>query len=171
MFLLDPEYTEEEIKARFPSLWSYLKEGKAQGLHERYLCRHRSVWYAQENRPAAPIVCTYLGRIDTKRGRPFRFILNHSQATVANVYLAMYPKPALSHALTLDPNLIRRVWEILNRITPDQILAEGRVYGGGLHKLEPKELANVPVPEIADLLAKVNPQADQIAMFEEVAAE
>lgn len=43
MFLLDPEYTEEEIKARFPSLWSYLEEGKAQGLHERYLCSHRSV--------------------------------------------------------------------------------------------------------------------------------
>jgi len=83
----------------------------------------------------------------------------------------MYPKPALSYTLALDPSLIRRVWEILNRITPDQILAEGRVYGGGLHKLEPKELANVPVPEIADLLAKVNPQAEQIAMFEEVSAE
>jgi hypothetical protein len=63
------------------------------------------------------------------------------------------------------------VWEVLNRITPDQILGEGRVYGGGLHKLEPKELANVPVPEIADLLAKVSPRANQIAMFAEVAAE
>lgn len=171
MFLLDPEYTEEEIKARFPSLWTYLEEGKAQGLHERYLCSHRSVWYAQENRPAAPIVCTYLGRKDTKRGRPFRFILNHSRATVANVYLAMYPKPDLSRALALDPSLLRRVWEALNRITPERILGEGRVYGGGLHKLEPKELANVPVPEIADLLAEVNPQPHQIAMFAEVAAE
>ncbi len=171
MFLLDPEHTEEEIKARFPALWAYLEEGKAQGLHERYLCRHRSVWYAQENRPAAPIVCTYLGRKDTKRGRPFRFILNHSRATVANVYLAMYPKPDLSRALALDPSLLRRVWEALNRITPERILGEGRVYGGGLHKLEPKELANVPVPEIAALLAEVNPRPSQIAMFAEVAAE
>jgi len=40
-------------------------------------------------------------------------------------------------------NLLRRVWEALNTLTPGQLLSEGRVYGGGLHKLEPKELANV----------------------------
>jgi hypothetical protein len=31
-------------------------------------------------------------------------------------------------------------------------LTEGRVYGGGLHKIEPKELAQVAVEEIAALL-------------------
>jgi len=51
-----------------------------------------------------------------------------------------------------NPALIRPVWEALNRITPARLLGEGRVYGGGLHKLEPKELASVPVPEIAALL-------------------
>jgi adenine-specific DNA-methyltransferase len=116
------------------------------------LCSHRALWYAQESRPAAPIVCTYLGRGDAKSGRPFRFILNRSKATVANVYLAMYPTPVMARALADNPGLIRPVWQALNRVTPARLLGEGRVYGGGLHKLEPKELANVPVPEIAALL-------------------
>src|SRR5207248_1206395 len=98
LFLLDIAYEEDEIRAQFPALWDYLEEGKAQNLHKRYLCRHRTRWYSQENRPPPPFVCTYLGRGDTKSGRPFRFILNHSSATVANVYLAMYPTPILSCA-------------------------------------------------------------------------
>jgi adenine-specific DNA-methyltransferase len=155
----------EEIQRRYPTLWSYLEEGKARGLHERYLCRHRARWYAQENRPAAPIVCTYLGRGDAKSGRPFRFILNRSHATVANVYLAMYPTPPLAQALAHDPELINHVWTALNQITPAQLLGEGRVYGGGLHKLEPKELANVPVPALADLLPKSFRPVAQAEMF------
>jgi hypothetical protein len=154
LFLLDTSMNEEEIEQRFPSLWSYLKEGKARGLHNRYLCSHRTLWYRQEKRPPPPIVCTYLGRGDTKSGRPFRFILNRSQATVANVYLAMYPTPILAQALSQDPTLIRKLWKVLNQITPDQLLSEGRVYGGGLHKLEPKELANVPATALVALLPR-----------------
>jgi adenine-specific DNA-methyltransferase len=152
LFLLDSKLAEAEIERRYPKLHDYLQEGKAKGLHDGYLCSRRNPWYAQEKREPAPIVCTYLGRGDAKSGRPFRFILNNSQATCANVYLSMYPTPALAETLAGDPTLIRRVWKALNRITPDQLLGEGRVYGGGLHKLEPKELANVPVPEIADIL-------------------
>lgn len=152
LFLLDTRLGEEEIIKRFPALWTYLEEGKANGVHERYICAHRSPWYVQENRPPAPIVCTYLGRGDAKSGRPFRFILNNSRATVANVYLAMYPTPLLLRYMARDPSLIRRIWQVLNAITPQQLLDEGRVYGGGLHKLEPKELANVDASAIAELL-------------------
>ena len=63
----------------------------------------------------------------------------------------------LRYAKTLLPEdepirFLRRVWQILNQITLDQLLGEGRVYGGGLYKLEPKELANVPVSALADLV-------------------
>ncbi|MBF0180996.1 MAG: Eco57I restriction-modification methylase domain-containing protein [Magnetococcales bacterium] len=152
LFLLDSRMSEAEIARHQPPLLRYLEEGKRQGVPETYLCRHRSPWYAQEDRPAAPIVCTYLGRSNSKCGRPFRFILNHSRATITNVYLAMYPTPTLSAAMCKDRHLIRRIWAALNRITPAQLLGEGRVYGGGLHKLEPRELANVPGESIAALL-------------------
>ena len=152
LFLLDPPWTEDETRERYPKLWSYLEEGKAKGIADRYLCRHRTLWYTQENRPPAPFVCTYLGRSDKKSGRPFRFILNNSNATAANVYLMLYPKESVERALQNNPKLKRQVWEFLNEICPKVMLGEGRVYGGGLHKLEPKELGNVPADAIAELL-------------------
>lgn len=165
LFLLDCHLSESDVKARFPKLWRYFEEGKTRSVASRYLCKHRSPWYAQENRPAAPIVCTYLGRADTRGGKPFRFILNHSKATVANVYLALYPKPPLAQAMEADSGVARKVWTILNAICPATMLGEGRVYGGGLHKLEPGELANVPVPEIAALVPPVAIRQRQGKLF------
>lgn len=152
LFLLDTRLDEDTVRQRYPTLHEYLQLGRQRGLHERYLCAHRTPWYLQERRPPAPIVCTYLGRSDTKRSQPFRFILNFSGATVANVYLAMYPVEALADALTADAGLIERVWQALRALTAEQLLGEGRVYGGGLHKLEPRELANVDASDIVRLL-------------------
>ena len=154
LFLLDCRLSEEEIMERLPTLRAYLEEGKAQGVADRYLCRHRSPWYAQEHRPAAPFLCTYLGRSDKKSGRPFRFILNHSIATAPNVYLMLYPKGFLERTFSDSPSLKRRIWEYLNGIGSKAMLNEGRVYGGGLHKLEPRELGRVPVAALAGMLAE-----------------
>jgi hypothetical protein len=170
LFLLNTKLSEEEIGKRFPALFAYLEEGKARRLPERYLCTHRTPWYAQESRPPAPIVCTYLGRSDTRTGRPFRFIRNDSRATVANVYLALYPTLLMARELARDPALLRRVWYALNQLSPEVLLGEGRVYGGGLHKLEPRELGNVP----ADFLVKLFPnagipsRANQLGLFSDV---
>ncbi|WP_308516151.1 Eco57I restriction-modification methylase domain-containing protein [Sphingomonas flavescens] len=157
LFLLDPRIPEEELAGKAPELWEYLQTGRARGLHERYLCRTRRLWYQQEDRPAAPIVCTYLGRGDLKSGRPFRFIRNRSSATVANVYLCMYPTARMQAALEADPTLLDQTWRYLNQVPAEELLGEGRVYGGGLHKLEPKELANVPLPALADLVPEAAP--------------
>ena len=153
LFLLDCHLTEDKIKTEFPTLWEYLQEGKKRGITERYLCRHRSPWYSQEDRPSPQFICTYLGRGDVKSGKPFRFIYNHSKATVANVYLALYPKPSLENLIKKKHSTARKIWKILNEICPKAMLEEGRVYGGGLHKLEPKELAKVPAEEIEKLFS------------------
>ena len=162
LFLLDSRLPEDEIKSRYPNLWSYLQEGVARGVHEGYICRHRSPWYKQEKRPAAPFVCTYIGRNDNNGKNPFRFILNNSEATVANSYLALYPEPALKNALERNPRLASKVWEILNEISPEAMIEEGRVYGGGMYKMEPRELAKVPVQEIAALIRQAEKPAPKI---------
>ncbi len=145
LFLLDCNLPEAVIKEKYPSLWDYLQLGIEQGIHKRYLCQHRSPWYAQENRPAAPILCTYMGRISQTHGSPFRFILNHSDATAPNVYLMLYPKPHLAIRLKNDDQLLRSIWQELKRIAPADLISEGRVYGGGLHKIEPNELAKAEI--------------------------
>lgn len=152
LFLLDCRLPEETVRLRHPALWRYFQEGRARGVAQRYLCRGRSPWYVQERRPPALFACTYIGRRNKRTGSPFRFILNHSQATAANVYLLMYPHAAAASALRGEPALVQQVWHALRNIPPDDLLAEGRLYGGGLHKIEPRELGNVPAPELAKLL-------------------
>lgn len=169
-FMLDCRLPESEVRQHHPALWAYLEDGKPK-VSETYLCSRRSPWYAQENRPAPPFLCTYMGRSLERRAKPFRFILNQSQATAANVYLLLYPKPALARALTDDPGLGRHVWEFLDGIAPETLLGEGRVYGGGLYKMEPKELANVPAAAIAAMLpAGEHHPASQTELFNERAA-
>ncbi len=153
LFLLSCDWPEKKIRLQYPGFWQYLQRGVAEGVHKRYLCRHRSPWYAQEVRPPAPLLCTYMGRRSGDQGSPFRFILNHSQATAPNVYLMLYPKWPLSHVLQSKPNLLRRIWRALSEIPAETLIQAGRVYGGGLYKLEPKELGRVPANAVLDALA------------------
>lgn len=64
----------------------------------------------------------------------------------------MYPKPDLEQILMHEPELLREVWQALNEISMDRLKAEGRVYGGGLYKLEPGELSNIPAESILRIL-------------------
>jgi adenine-specific DNA-methyltransferase len=149
VYLLDCSEPEEKIKCRWPRFFEYLQKGHEEKIADSYLASHRVPWYSQEQRPPAPFLCTYMGR--TRNGKhPFRFIWNRSQATAHNVYLMLYPKGSLLAALREHPELEERVFNALQRITPSQLVAEGRVYGGGLHKVEPKELSQIPAREVLD---------------------
>ena len=168
LFLLDCDQPEDVVRRDFPTLWAYLQTG-IESVAPGYLCQSRRFWYAQENRKAAPIVCTYIGRSDHARN-PFRFLLNDTKATATNVYLMLYPQPLVAEHLASDKTLIRTLWKALNNIAPEILLANGRVYGGGMHKLEPRELFNVPADGLAALVGLTNRAAPkQLSLLDDVA--
>jgi hypothetical protein len=143
LFLLDCDAPEEEIRLNWPRFHEYIQQGRAQEIDIAYIASHRTPWYSQENRPPAPFLCTYMGR--SRNGKhPFRFIWNRSQATAHNVYLMLYPKGPLRNLLNEHPESAAQIFETLQSISPERFISEGRVYGGGLHKVEPKELAKIP---------------------------
>lgn len=140
-YLLDCALTEAEIQEKYPALWEYLQSGISE-TSNRYLCRNRKIWYWQEKRQSTRFLCSYMGRGNAGCA-PVRFILNLSDAIVTNSYLMLYPKEQLQQAICDNPSIIYQVWEELRAIGTDEIDDEGRVYGGGLKKIEPKELAKV----------------------------
>jgi hypothetical protein len=106
-----------------------------------------------------------MGRPNRNRDSAFRFILNNSRATITNSYLALYPRTNLSECFTHTPSLKRAVWEKLNGLTSDSLHGEGRVYGCGLHKTEPKELLNIEVPSLAEILPAQAAVTMQLSLF------
>ena len=140
-YLLDCRLTEPEIQKNYPALWKYLQSGVEKTSH-KYLCKNRKTWFWQEQRQATRFLCSYMGR-GKEGSAPIRFILNLSNAIVTNSYLMLYPKAALQEAILKNPDIIFQIWDELKAIGSEEIEDEGRVYGGGLKKIEPKELANV----------------------------
>ncbi|MGH9255367.1 MAG: hypothetical protein ACRD3C_12455, partial [Vicinamibacterales bacterium] len=158
--LLDTGLSENELREKFPAAWAYLDGPEAHEVRTTYLARHRDPWYSQEKRLPAPFFSTYMGR--GRRGvSPFRFFFNRSQAIATNSYLLMYPKGPLEKHLKHRPDDGVRVAAILQQIASDCFRAQGRVYGGGLYKLEPSELASLPANQLASELGLDMPRGSQ----------
>lgn len=149
LWLLDCRLPEDRIRRDYPLFWQSLEAARA-GVGQRYLCSRRAPWYSQEAREPTHFLCTYMAR---HRGDGVqRFIFNRSSAIAANTYLMLYPREALAAFIGDDPARARRVWQALKSIDTQALIAGGRVYGGGMYKLEPRELMRIPARSIAALL-------------------
>lgn len=165
LFLLDAPLPEEEIRELYPMLDRYLEEGKRAKVHERYSCSRRTPWYAQEQRPPALYLCAYMGRASDEE-TPFRFILNHSRAIAPNIYLMMYPRPALARFLADNYPARVMLWGALNNIGAIELAKRQRIYGDLDGRLEPRELESVPADRIVRLFPDLVPDpAAQMSLF------
>lgn len=154
LFVLDCKLSFDDVKQTYPTLYSYLRKGVDEGVPERYLCKNRKSWFAQENRKESSFYCTYIGRSNKEGSSPFRFIANKSKAVVSNSYLILYPKSKLEEIVEKNPSSYHAILQALNSITSKAMTDEGRVYGGGMQKLEPKELLKVVATELDSLTMK-----------------
>jgi len=138
----------EVLEEEEPETAAYIRCGEREGISRGYLASRRDPWYSLETREAAPFLCTYMGR-SSDGGTPFRVILNQSRAITTNVYLMLYPRGSLHQILERESDQ-RVVLACLKRIVDADWKANGRVYGGGLYKIEPRELGHLSASVLLD---------------------
>ncbi len=122
-----------------PELMRYLKLGEERGIPMRHLPSHRPVWYMPENRAVADIWAAVFSRQSAK------FILNTSGAKNLTCFHGLYAKPGCENlpplmTLFLNSSDGRRAFSQVNRF-----------YGGGLNKLEPRDVEDMPCPMMPKL--------------------
>jgi adenine-specific DNA-methyltransferase len=152
--VIDCDLPEPMVEAKHPALWEYLQTAQSLGIMDGYLIGKRSPWYRQEQREPAPFLCTYMGRGSDDK-QPFRFICNRSKAIGTNLYLMLYPQNSLAAMLRRHPDRAEAVHALLGQVTGHEFRGEGRVYGGGLNKIEPSELARISAPSLVELWPEI----------------
>jgi len=152
--VIDCNLPESMVEANYPALWIYLQTAQSLGIMDGYLIGKRNPWYRQEQRDTAPFLCTYMGRGSDDK-QPFRFIWNRSKAIGTNLYLMLNPQNSLAAMLRQHPDRAEAVHALLGQVTGHELRGEGRVYGGGLNKIEPSELARISATSFVELWPEI----------------
>jgi adenine-specific DNA-methyltransferase len=117
---------------------NYLKYGEEQDFHKRYLTRTRKKWFFVEKRRPAKILVKVFNR-----GEDIQFILNKTPALNLTCFHGIYPKKE-NHDYLKALILYFR-----SNIGKNALKLQLRHYGGGLKKLEPKDVENLLVPDFS----------------------
>lgn len=110
----------------------FLRRAKDGGAASAYVARQRKHWHALDLRLPPAAFFSDMGR------RPPVFRHNPHGVTYLNIAHGLYPRVPMAAAQ------LKRLLDHLNRSTA---LYSGRVYGGGLAKFEPSDVARLRVPE------------------------
>jgi adenine-specific DNA-methyltransferase len=81
-------------------------------------------------------------------------------ALASNLYLLLFPKGTSARGAARRCAAFPAVFQALRKIDTDAFIREGRVYGGGLYKMEPKELGRLaaePVEPVVEAMGGWQP--------------
>lgn len=112
----------------------YVDGGAAAGLPKRYKCRKRDPWYRVPYVQRPHLFLTYMSNVAP------RLVVNDAGVTSTNTIHGVY----LSDPLLAEPLAAA----FLNSATLLSAEIEGRSYGGGVLKLEPREAMRVLLPRL-----------------------
>lgn len=135
-------------------LAEYIKVGLKDGIDEAYKCTVRTPWWKPPAVAPPDLFFTYMSHITP------RLTTNDADATIVNSL----------HGIRLGPDTPTWVRDALplaafNSATMLGAELQGRSYGGGILKMEPREAATLPVPSL-DVLqeawAHLEPQRTQL---------
>jgi adenine-specific DNA-methyltransferase len=147
-------YIKDEGKLiKWPHVREYIRKGEEMNINKRVLVQTRKKWFLMEQRKPAPILYTYLSR-----KRP-RFILNEAQVQALTTFLLIYPKKEIMENKTL----LKAFLAILNS---NRFLEElkwyARSYGENTIKIEPRELEEVPCPDLFQFKKEIIHQLSEL---------
>jgi adenine-specific DNA-methyltransferase len=123
---------DEEQRHSTETLAKWLDAAEQAGVPNRYLASHREPWYRLEAVDPPSLVLSPMGK------KRMRVVINEAKAVPSNALYGLYVE---------DADVAHAVGHWLAGDTGQLALFEhARAYGGGLFKLEPKDVGRIRVP-------------------------